>query len=77
MGAFQVKSWVDNSGDEIDKQHKVCSIGGYITTVNKWQEFEELWKLTLKRYKVKFLHMKDFAPFNPPFDIFRDKITGR
>ena len=77
MGAFQVKSWVDNSGDEKDKQHKVCSVAGYITTAINWQKFEKRWKKTLEKHKVRFLHMKDFAPFNPPFDIFKDKLTGK
>ena len=77
MGAFQVKSWVDNSGDAIDKQHKVCSIAGYIASAIKWRKFEKLWKQTLRRYKVPYLHMREFTPFKPPFHIFRDKRTGK
>lgn len=72
MTAFQVQSFVDNSGDEIDVEHKVCSFAGYVTTVKKWRKFEKLWRQVLRKYRVPYLHMKEFAHHIPPFDIFWD-----
>jgi len=72
MTAFQVQSFVDNSGDEQDIQHRICSFAGYVTTVQKWRKFEKLWKQVLRKYKVKYLHMREFAHNLPPFDIFWD-----
>jgi len=78
MAIFEeVKSWVDNSGDNKSKQHKVCSIAGYITTLKKWRKLEKLWKQILREYEVPYLHMVDFAHFKLPFDIFKDKETGK
>jgi hypothetical protein len=71
MGILKV--YLDNSGEEGDPQHKICSLAGYITTVKKWRKFEKLWKQTLVRYKVPYLHMKEFAHYKKPFDIFWDE----
>jgi hypothetical protein len=68
-----LKAYIDNSGEEDDPQHKVCSMAGYITTAKKWRKFEKLWKQTLIMYKVPYLHMKEFAHYKPPFDTFWDK----
>ena len=72
-----LKAYMDNSGEEDDPQHKVCSIAGYITTVKKWRKFEKLWKQTLTRYKVPYLHMKEFAPNRDPFEKFKNKEEDR
>ncbi len=77
MATLQVKSYLDNSGDEEDKQHKICSIAGYITNVKKWRKYEKLWRQVLKKHKVPYLHMREFAPNNPPFEKFKDNELER
>jgi hypothetical protein len=72
-----LKAYMDNSGEEDDPQHKVCSLAGYITTAKKWRKFEKLWKQTLVRYKVPYLHMKEFAHNIDPFEKFKDKEEDR
>ncbi len=68
-----LKAYLDNSGEEDDPQHKVCSLAGYVTTIKKWCKFEKLWKQILKQYKVPYLHMKEYAHYKSPFDIFWDE----
>lgn len=72
-----LKAYLDSSGEEQDSQHKVCSLAGYITTTNKWRKFEKLWKQRLTDYKVPYLHMKEFAHYRPPFDIFKDNESNK
>jgi hypothetical protein len=72
-----LKAYMDNSGEEDDPQHKVCSLAGYITTAKKWRKFDKLWKQTLIMYKVPYLHMKEFAPNIGPFEKFKDHEKDR
>ncbi len=67
-----LKVYVDDSGEKENRQHKVCSIAGYIASVEQWEIFEKLWKWTLNHYNIPYLHMKDFASNNPPFDKFKN-----
>jgi hypothetical protein len=72
-----LKAYLDNSGEENDPQHRVCSIAGYVTTVNKWRKFYKLWKQTLTLYKVPYLHMKEFAHNIGPFEKFKNNEENR
>jgi hypothetical protein len=72
-----LRAYFDNSGQEDDPQHKVCSLAGFVTTVKKWRKFDKLWKQTLRQYKVPYLHMKEFAPNIDPFEKFKDDEQGR
>ncbi len=72
-----IRAYLDNSGEEDDPQHKVCSLAGYVTTVKKWRKFEKLWKQTLRQYKVPYFHMKEFAHNIGPFEKFKGNEDNR
>jgi hypothetical protein len=62
------KAYVDDSGDADDPQHSACSIAGFVGTVENWTKFEEQWAILLDRFRIPYLHMREFAPHKPPFD---------
>lgn len=72
-----LKGYFDDSGDEKDRQHKACSLSGYIGTVDDWNKFEENWKKTLDDFDVPYLHMKEFAHFRGPFDKYKENKAER
>ena len=72
-----LKASFDDSGDEKDPQEKVCSLAGYVATVEQWHYFEEHWKKALKDHDVKYLHMKEFAPSLKHFAKYKNDEKGR
>lgn len=38
----------------------VC-MAGYVSTAEKWEEFERRWKQVLAKYGISFFHMKEYA----------------
>ena len=72
-----LKGYFDNSGDADDPQHKLLTVGGFLASEKQWAVFETRWQANLDKYKLPYLHMKEFAHFIPPFDIFRDNEPER
>jgi hypothetical protein len=35
-------------------------VGGFVSTVEEWEQFEISWKLTLAKFDVPYFHMKEF-----------------
>jgi hypothetical protein len=67
MAAF--KAYLDDSGDEIDPQHSACSLAGFLGTFDAWVVFEREWRrLLAEELNIPWLHMKDFAHYQKPFD---------
>jgi len=72
-----LKGYFDDSGDEEDPQHKVCSLSGYIGTFDNWEKFEKDWQKVLNDNDVPYLHMRELAHFRGPFDKYKGKETKR
>jgi hypothetical protein len=72
-----MRGYFDNSGDAEDRQHRVLTIGGFLAEEDQWSDFENRWQANLNKYRLPYLHMKEFAHLIPPFDIFIDKEEER
>lgn len=72
-----LKAFFDDSGDDIDPQHKVCTLAGYVGTCAQWDEFEYGWRAVLKRHGLPYLHMKDFNAYRGPFERLRSQRLFR
>ena len=74
------KAYVDDSGDTNDPKHSACSIAGFVGTVQNWMEFENRWEGLLEKFRIPWLHMRDFAHHRPPFDrlskVERSEVLG-
>lgn len=51
-------AYFDASGT---KRTPVLTLGGFVSTVNKWERFEKEWARILKANGVSFFHMTEFA----------------
>jgi hypothetical protein len=51
-----LKAYFDNSDADT-----VVAFAGYVSTVDKWAEFEVGWDAVLREFGVPYLHMKEFA----------------
>lgn len=72
-----LKGYFDDSGDEEDRQHKACSLSGYIGTFDNWNRFEKNWQQILDDFDVPYLHMKEFAHFRGPFKKYKENAIER
>lgn len=72
-----LRAYFDDSGEEMDPQHKACSLFGYATDGTKWPIFEMAWQTALDNTGMPYFHMKEFAHFNGPFAPFRDDEKAR
>ena len=71
MEAF--KAYLDDSGDEIDPQHSASSLAGFLGAFDAWAAFEREWqRLLAEELNIPWLHMKDFAHYQKPFDHLND-----
>src|SRR5579872_4678568 len=51
-------AYFDASGT---KRTPVLTLGGFVSTVAKWERFEKQWARILKANDVSFFHMTEFA----------------
>lgn len=72
-----LKAYLDDSGDDIDPQHKACSLFGYLGHVEQWEQFESEWRAALDEYGMPYLHMRDFIGSKQPYERFRHDEPGR
>lgn len=68
-------AYFDSSGTERDE--KVVTTVGVVSTVEKWARFDSRWSAALAEYGVSQLHMKDFAHFKKEFASWRGKDALR
>jgi hypothetical protein len=66
------KAYLDDSGDDVDPQHSACSMGGFLGTFEAWAAFECEWQRLLSELNIPWLHMKEFAHYQKPFDHLDD-----
>ena len=53
-----LRAYFDRS--ELVNPAPVVAVGGYVTTDEKWTEFESAWKQVLDDFGVSMFHMVDF-----------------
>jgi hypothetical protein len=57
-----LRGWFDDSGDQDDPQHNCMSFGGYIGSVESWDDrFRPGWQTVLDRFQMPWLHCKEFG----------------
>ena len=72
-----LRAYFDDSGEEMDPQHKACSLFGYAADGTKWPAFETAWQAALDKAGMPYFHMKEFAHHCGPFAPFRDNEPAR
>jgi hypothetical protein len=73
MAMFTV--YFDASGS--GTQGEALSVAGFIARTEDWLRFEKSWQIVLNAYKVKALHMKEFAPGSGEFASWKDDKKRR
>jgi hypothetical protein len=63
VGMFE--TYCDESGGA---DHGFIAVCGWLASVERWQRFEKEWRLLLSFHDVPYLHMKELAHFNGPYD---------
>jgi len=69
---LMLKAYFDESGHLKDPNEKVLSIGGCIAPLDAWEAFEREWEETLARFDVPVFHMRLFAHFKGPFEMWTE-----
>lgn len=62
---LMLSGYFDKSGQADQAATVVC---GYVSTVDKWEQFEIDWRLVLAKTEVPYFHMTDFVACRAPFD---------
>jgi Protein of unknown function (DUF3800) len=73
MAMFTVYFDASGSGTQGD----ALSVAGFIARTDEWLRFEKSWQIVLNAYKVKALHMKEFAPGSGEFASWKDDKKRR
>jgi hypothetical protein len=68
-------SYFDASGHP--DQQTVLTVGGFVSTVEKWKRFDKEWTAILKRYGVTAFHMTDFVAGWGEFSQFKNNSPLR
>jgi hypothetical protein len=50
--------YCDASGDD---QSAAMRVGGFIASVDEWSAFDTEWKAALRKERIEYFHMRDFA----------------
>jgi len=67
--------YFDESGTH--DQATVTTVAGFISTPERWGEFDEAWRVVLKRWGLSSFHMNEFAHFTGEYEQFRKDEAGR
>ena len=51
-------AYMDETGHAADDVQRFCGMAGFITTVDRWQLFEDQWNSVLTKYGVGYMHMR-------------------
>jgi hypothetical protein len=58
-------------------EHKVMTVGGFVSTVKKWGRFDTEWTAILQSEGVTAFHMTDFASSNGEFTAWKGQTERR
>jgi hypothetical protein len=72
MSAYSL--YCDAAGGE---DHGFIVVAGYLSNCDKWQMFEEEWKILLAENGLPYFHMKEFAQSKGPFANWKDDEDRR
>lgn len=75
MAIAAFSAYFDASGNKND--HKVLTVAGFVSTVRKWDRFDERWASILKGAEVSAMHMTDFASSAGEFRNWRGQSERR
>jgi hypothetical protein len=73
---YQYIAFYDASGSETDGDG-VIYVAGMLSTADKWFRLDREWADVLRRFRVPYFHMKEFAPGVGPFASWRDDKDKR
>ena len=69
MGAFAVRGYFDESGDD-GAQYNALALCGYVCTIDGWKAFEKEWARVLSENGAPYLHMKELNNHTGPLSQF-------
>ena len=69
-------AYYDASGTEGDRDRPLV-VAGLLASVVGWRRLEREWEATLKRFKVPYSHMKEYAHSTGPFKKWKGKDEQR
>ena len=49
-----------------DGRYPFCVVGGYVSTVLKWNDFDIKWRRILKKNEVPYFHTMEYNANTPP-----------
>jgi hypothetical protein len=62
MAELYYTAYMDETGHAADDNQRFCGMAGFFQKADDWEILEGLWKDTLKRFGVEYMHMKEFGP---------------
>lgn len=70
-------AYLDESGTH--RSAEALAVAGYLSTQDRWEQFDAEWRVALREYGLEFFHMTDFANGAPPYntDIWRTEREAR
>ncbi len=60
-----------------DKGHRILTLGGFVSTLKKWERFEIEWKAILEKHGITYFHMTDFASSQGEFSEWKGQTEKR
>jgi hypothetical protein len=60
-----------------DKESRILTLGGFVSTLRKWERFEREWKAILEEYGIAYFHMTDFVSSHSEFSEWRGQSEKR
>jgi hypothetical protein len=63
-------AYLDASGQD-DGVHRVITVAGIVSSIEKWERFEKEWCAALARHGVRAFHMTDFAASRQEFKLWK------
>src|SRR5678815_4369685 len=58
---LMLQAFFDDSGKSTDPTETVCGIGDAVAPLDAWEALESEWKSVLEKFRVPYLHMKEYA----------------
>jgi len=54
-------AYMDETGHAGDDNQHFCGMAGFLATSDSWTVLDRKWKQTLNRFRVDYMHMKEYA----------------
>jgi len=70
----------DEAETHADKVHRIMTVSGFVSSVDKWKRFERDWPAILDKHGLPegtLFHMKEFARNNGVYKIFKDNSSKK